>query len=130
MPPSTVTPSNIYSVWQKINSLRGKITQGRVKFKACDLVRITKEKVKFARVGTIFSTEIFQVVKVIQPMPQLVYELSHLQARPIEFKYYNYELIEVIVSAKTEYQIDKIVHTYNKNGIKTSCQVERIGRNL
>jgi hypothetical protein len=75
MPPSKVNPSNIYSVWKKMNSLRAKIPQGRVKFK----VRITKEKVKFAKgYEQTFSTEIFRVVKVIQRMPQPVYERSDL----------------------------------------------------
>jgi len=31
MPPSKVNPTNIYSVWQKMNSLGAKIPQGRVK---------------------------------------------------------------------------------------------------
>jgi len=34
-----------------------------------------------------FSTEIFQVVKVTQRIPQPLYELSDLQARPIEGKF-------------------------------------------
>jgi len=37
MPPSKATRSNIYSVWQKMNSLRAKIPQGIVKYKVCDL---------------------------------------------------------------------------------------------
>ena len=49
MPPSKVTTSNIYSVWRKVNSLRAKIPQSRVKFKVGDLVRMTKEKVRFAK---------------------------------------------------------------------------------
>jgi hypothetical protein len=55
---------------------------------------ITKDKVKFAKgyVQT-FSTELFRVVKVIQRMPQPVYELSDLQGRPIEVQFYYYELV-------------------------------------
>jgi hypothetical protein len=49
VPPSKVNPSNIYSVWKKIYSLRVKIPQGRVKLKVGGLVKITKEKVKFAK---------------------------------------------------------------------------------
>ena len=76
MPRSKVTPSNIYSVWRKVNSLRAKIPQSRVKFKAGDLVRITKVKVTFAKgYEQTFSTEIFTVVKVIHCVPQPVYEL-------------------------------------------------------
>jgi len=33
MAPSKVNPSNIYSVWQKMNSLRAKIPEGCAKFK-------------------------------------------------------------------------------------------------
>jgi len=49
MPPSKLSPSTIYSVWLKLNSLRAKIPHGRVKFKVGDLVRITKQKVTFAK---------------------------------------------------------------------------------
>ena len=59
MPPSKVNPSNIYSVWRKVNSLRAKIPQSRVKFKVRNLVSITKEKVIFAKgYEQIFSTNI------------------------------------------------------------------------
>ena len=60
----------------------------------------------------------FQVVKVIQRMPQPVYELSDLQDRPIEGQFYNYELVRVTVSPQTQFQIDKIVRTRSKDGIK------------
>ena len=56
-----------------------------MKFKVWDLVRITKEKVNFAKgYEQNISTEIFRVAKVIQHVPQPVYELSDLQDRPIE----------------------------------------------
>lgn len=119
MPPSKVNPSNIYSVWKRMNSLWSKIPQGRVKFKVGDLVRITKEKLKFAKgYEQTFSTEIFRVVKVIQRIPQPVYELTDLQDRPIEGQFYNYELVKVTVSPQTEFEIDKIVRTRNKGSIK------------
>src|SRR5215469_6570737 len=119
IPPSKVNPSNIYSVWQRLNARRSKIPQGRVKFKVGDLVRITKEKVKFAKgYEQTFSTEIFKVVKAIQRVPQPVYELSDLQDRPIEGQFYNYELVKVTVSPESEFQIDKIVRTRKMHGIK------------
>ena len=49
MAPSKVSPSNVYSVWQNVNSLGAKIRHGRVKFKVGDIVRITKEKLAFAK---------------------------------------------------------------------------------
>ena len=51
-------------------------------------------------------------------MPQLVYELSDLQDRPIEGRFYNYELVKVTVSPDTEFQIGKIVRTCKNGGIK------------
>lgn len=119
LPPSKVNPTNIYSVWQRLNSARSKIPQGRVKFKVGDLVRITKEKLKFAKgYEKTFSTEIFQILKVIKRMPQPVYELSDMRARPIEGQFYNYELVKVTVSPETEFHIDKIIRTRSKGGIK------------
>jgi len=102
-----------------VNSLRANLPQSRVKFKVGDLVRITKEKVKFAKgYGRLFSTEIFSVVKIIHREPQPVYELSGLHGRPIEGQFYNYELVKVTVSPQTEFRMDKIVRRRNNGGIK------------
>ena len=49
MAPSKVASSNIYSVWQNVNSLRAKIPHGRANFNVGDLARITKQKVDFAK---------------------------------------------------------------------------------
>ena len=80
-----------------------------------DLVRIPKEKVKFAKgCEQTFSTEIFRIIRVIQRVPQSVYELSDLLARPIEGPFYNYEPVKVTVSPQTEFQIGQIVNTRKK----------------
>ena len=47
--PREVIPSNIYLVFRKANSQGAKIPHGRVKFGFGDFVRITKEKLKFAK---------------------------------------------------------------------------------
>ena len=49
MPPTKVKPSNVYTLWQIMSSRKSKIPQGHVKFKVGDLVRITKEKLQFAK---------------------------------------------------------------------------------
>jgi hypothetical protein len=91
-----------------MNSLWAKIPQGRVKFKLGDLVRITKEKVKFAKgYEQTFLTEMFRVAKVIKRVPQPVYEMTDMQDRPIEGTFYNYELVNVTVSGQMEFEIDK-----------------------
>ena len=123
MPRSKVNPSNIYSVWKRMNSLWTKIPQGRVKYKLGDLVGITKETVKFVKgCKQTFSTEIFRVVKVIQRVPQPVYKLSDFQSQHIEGHFYNYELVKVTVSPDTEFEIDKIVRTRKNGGIKHLVQ--------
>jgi len=82
MAQSKVSPSNIYSVWHNVNSLRAKIIHGRVKFKVGDLVRKTKENAAFAKgYEQTFSSEIIKIIKVITCVPQPVYELSDLQDR-------------------------------------------------
>ena len=59
-----------------MKGLMAKIPQGRVRYKAGDLVRITKEKVKFAKgYEHNFSTETSRVVKVNQRVIQPLYEL-------------------------------------------------------
>ena len=57
-------------------------------------------------------------MKVITRVPQPFYELSDLQDRNIEGRFYRYELVKVTVSPETAFQIDKIMRTRNKNGIK------------
>ena len=65
-----------------------------------------------------FSNEIFRVIKFILRVPQPGHELSDMQDRSIEGQFYSYELVNVTVSLRTGFQIDKIVRTRNNNGIK------------
>jgi hypothetical protein len=51
MAPDRVSPANVYTVWQRVSSLRAKIPVGQVKFKVNDLVRISKQKVLCERLG-------------------------------------------------------------------------------
>ena len=82
-------------------------------------MRITKEKAKFAKgYEQSFSNELFRLVKVIQRVSQPIYELSDLQDRPIEGQFYNYEFVNITISPRNEFQIDIIVRTREKNGIK------------
>jgi hypothetical protein len=74
--PSQVIATNIYAVWRNVNSLKAKIRRGHVKFKINDLVRVTKEKVKFTNgYQQSYSTTIFLVAKIINRTTQPVYEL-------------------------------------------------------
>ena len=51
-------------------------------------------------------------------MPQVLYEISHLQARPIEEEFYNYELVKETLSPQNGFQINNILRTRNTGGIK------------
>ena len=73
VPPSKINTSNIYSVWKRMNSLWAKIPQLCVKYEVGDLVRITKEKVKFAKgYEQTFSRDIFRLSRSLyHPKPIL-----------------------------------------------------------
>jgi transposase InsO family protein len=119
MPPADVSPGNIYTVWKRVNNLQARIPVGQVKFGVGEHVRISKQKVLFAKgYEQTYSTEVFRVAKVIQRRPQPVYQLTDLQGRLIEGLFYNYELVKITLTPDTEFQIHKIVRTRNKNGIK------------
>jgi hypothetical protein len=119
MPPADVSPANIYTVWKRVNNLQARIPVGQVKFMVGEHVRISKQKVLFAKgYEQAYSTEVFRVAKIIQRRPQPVYELTDLQGRLIEGLFYNYELVKVTITPDTEFQIQKIVRTRNKNGIR------------
>jgi xanthine dehydrogenase molybdopterin-binding subunit B len=101
-----------------VNSLQAKIPTGQVTFNVNNHVRISKQKVLFAKgYEQSYSTEIFRVANVIQRRPQPVYQLTDLQGRPIEGQFYYYELVKVSVTPDTDFQIDKILRIRNKNGI-------------
>jgi hypothetical protein len=114
---SQVNPKNIYAVWQRLKGLRSRIPEGRVKFKI-DLVRITKEKLKFAKgYEQNYPTEIFRVVKVINRKPQSVYELRFKESanrKPV----LQLRVGKSYSIPKSEFQIDKIVRTRTHNDIK------------
>ena len=72
-----------------------------------------------------FSTEMFQAVKFIHRMPVPVYELSDLQPRPIEGKFYTCELVMVTVSPSRVSNRLNSAYPLQKWYLTTSCPVER-----
>jgi len=91
----------------------------KVKFSVGQYVRISKEKMKFAKGGEYnFSTEIFLITKVIERRPRLVYELEDLNNTPTEGQFYREELTPVRISKKTTYKIDKILDKRVRRGLR------------
>jgi hypothetical protein len=95
---------------------RPSIRRATAKFKVCQHVRISKEKLKFAKLGEQnYTTEIFQIHKVVSRTPRPVYELVDLLGKHSEGQIYA-ELSPVIVTKNTVYQIDKILRMRLRNG--------------
>jgi len=65
----------------------------KAEFRVGQHVRISREKVKFAKSAEEnFSTEIFRIVKVIERRPRPLYELEDLNGTHIEGQFYQEEL--------------------------------------
>jgi len=110
MAPSRVTDSDVLAIWKRMNTRRRRIRVAKVKFSVGQHVRISKEKMKFAKGGEqTFSTEIFRITKVIERRPRPVYELEHLNKTPIEGQFYTEELTPLRITEETAYKIDKIL---------------------
>ena len=119
MPPTKFNPSNIHSVWQRRNSLYANIPLGRVKFKLGYLLRITKEKVKFAKgMNEPFLQRYFGLTRLYSACPNLLMNWQTCKIVTIEGQFYNYEVVKVTFSPHTEFEIDKIVRTRNMNSMK------------
>ena len=116
--PSRVTDLDVLAIWKGM-SRRRHILVAEVKFSLGQHVRISKEKMKFAKGGEqTFSAEIFRNTKVIERRPRTVYELEYLNKTPIEGQFYAEELTLVRISKETSYKIDKIVDKRGRRGIR------------
>jgi hypothetical protein len=119
MAPTQVTDSDILTIWKRMEGKLDKIPKARVKFKVGQHVRISKEKMKFAKgAEQNFSTEVFWIVKVIRRSPRPVYELEDLNGKLIDGQFYNEELTPVRITKSTEFKIDKILSTRVRRGIR------------
>ena len=90
----------------------------KVKFKVGQHVRISKEKMKFAKWSEQnYTDEIFRIVKVIRRTARPVYELEDLNVTLIEVQFYGEEFTPVRVTKHSVYKIDKILDKRYRNGI-------------
>jgi hypothetical protein len=75
--PSQVTNSDILAIWQRLNYSQSGVQTAKAKFRVGQHVRISKQKMKFAKGGEQnYTIEIFRIVKVIHRSPRPVYELE------------------------------------------------------
>jgi len=71
----------------------------KLKFHDGQHVRISKEKLKFAKASEQnFRKEIFRISKIVYRIPRPVYELEELNKTPIDGQFYTEELTPVQIS--------------------------------
>jgi len=102
-----------------MNKKQGKIPIAKPRFRVGQHVRISKEKMKFAKGGEQnYSTEVFRIIKVIRRTPRPVYELEDLNQKVIDGQFSNEELIPVRITKRTTLKTDKILATRVRRGIR------------
>jgi hypothetical protein len=85
MAPSKVTDSDILKIWRTIRVKQSSVSRAPAKFKVGQYVRMSKEKIKFAKGGEQnYTTEIFQIQKVVPRTPRPVYDLVDLLDKHME----------------------------------------------
>jgi len=100
-----------------MESRKRSVRVAKAKFRAGQHVRMSKEKMKFAKgVEQNFSMEIFRIAKVIERRPRPLYELKDLNDTPIDGQFYQEELTPVRVTSRTVYKIDKILDKRIRRG--------------
>ena len=109
MAPSRVTDSDVLTIWRRMEARRLRVRIATAKFRVGHHVRISKDKMKFAKAAEHnFSTEIFRIVKVIHRRPRVVYELEDLNGTPIDGQFYSEKLTPVRITSRTTYKINNI----------------------
>ena len=119
MAPADVRDTDVLTIW---NKMQGKAALTRSlsnpTFRVGQHVRISKEKMKFAKSGEQnYTTEIFKIRKVVYRTPRPVFELEDLRGQEIEGQFYSEELVPVRITKQTTYKIDKILDKRVRHGI-------------
>ena len=118
MAPSRVTDAEVLTLWRRMEARRLRVRVATAKFRVGQHVRISKEKMKFAKVAEHnFSTEVFRIVKLIHRWPRGVYELEDLNDTPIDGQFYSEELTPVRITGRTNYKVNKILNKRVRRGI-------------
>jgi len=118
MAPSRVTDADVLTIWRRMEARRLRVRVMTAKFRVGQHVKISKEKMKFAKAAEHnFSTEIFRIVKVIHRRPRVFYELEDLNGTKIDGQFYSEELTPVRITTRKTYKINKILYKRVRRGI-------------
>ena len=119
MPSARVIDFYILAIWERMNKKRRPIPIAQPKFRVVKHVRISKEKMKFAKGGEQnYTTEVFRIIKVIRRTPRSLYELEDLNQKVIDRQFFNEVLTPVHITKRTMFQILKILSARVKRGIR------------
>jgi hypothetical protein len=117
--PARVSDKDVLTIWRRLHKKASRrVRFARAKYSVGQLVRISKEKVKFANSAEQnYTTEIFRIIKVINRSPRPVYELNDLNNRITDGQSYNEELTPVRLTKRCTLKIDKILGKKVRRGI-------------
>jgi len=65
-----------------------------------------------------YTTQIFQIIKVIRKTPRPVYEIEDLNGRVIDGQFYSEELTGLHITKRTRFKIDKILAMRVRHGVR------------
>jgi len=109
MAPSRVTDSDILAILKLIEEKRCLVRTVQAKFLVGQDVRISEEKLEFAKgAEKKFSAVIFRAAKIIERFPRPLYDLEDLNWTTIDNQFHQKELTPVRVTRSTVFKIDKI----------------------
>jgi len=106
MAPADVSDTDVLTIRNKMRGKVGKTQRlSKLKFRVGQHVRISKEKIKFAKGGEQnFTREIFKLCKVEHRTPRPVFELEDVRGREIEGQFYSEKFVPVRVTKQTPYK--------------------------
>jgi hypothetical protein len=124
MAPTRVTDSDVLAIWQRMNEKRDGILIAQPKFRVGQNVRISKEKMKFAKGGEQnYTTEVFRIIKVIRRIPRPLYELEDLNRKLIDGQFFSENLSPIRITKRTTFETVKILSTRVRRVIREGGKV-------
>ena len=117
--PGNVRDTDLLTIWNKMKGKADRARRlGKLKFRVGQHVRISKEKVKFAKGGKQnYITEIFEIHKIVHRTPRPVFELEDLRGREIVRPVLHRRIGSRSRQKQTTYKIDKILDKRFRHGI-------------
>jgi hypothetical protein len=118
MAPSLVSDKDVLHKWERMRKRQAKIRKAKAPpiYSVGQTVRISKEKMRFARgFEQNLTLQAFRI-KVLRRSPRPVYELEDLRGESVDGQFYAEELTPVKITKRTVYLVDKILDSPSTAG--------------